>query len=204
MVQHVRNILKIYDQATPCEVDAGVTWYASANAECCAIAKANSLHINRVVGVVSALSPNNKWHRNLNDARNMVTTYKEGGHVEDVTVCTYRAMRSKAWSVLDADTSELPDVLTILNGQKIKAFAECILGNDTCVIDGHAYNIAQGKRLSLTSDKVNVGVRVFRELQAAYVRAGKLRDLKGYEMQAITWTAWRRLHKIDTSAMKSI
>ena len=196
MTRHVHNILKVYDQALPCEVEAGVTWYASANSECRAIADRNSLHINRVVGVVSALSPNNKWERNLNDASNMVTAYREGGNVEDVTVCTYRAMRSKAWSVLDASTPDLPSILTILSGQKIKAFAECILGNDTCVIDGHAYNIAQGKRVSLTSDKTNMGVRVFRELQEAYVRAGKRRGLKGYEMQAITWTTWRRQHNI--------
>ena len=192
--QYTRNILRVYDKATSDEVQAGVNWYSEANTNCRAIAEANSLHLNTVVGVVSALSPNNKWQRNLKDAANVVQAHKVGGDAP--AVCTYGAMRDKAYRILDEQAVELDHVLDLLNGQKIKAFAECILGHDTCVIDGHAYNIAHNHRINLTDQRVSVGKRIFRELQEMYVRAGKRRGLKGYEMQAVTWTVWRRLHDI--------
>lgn len=194
-MSYVRNILKVYDKATAEEVEAGISWYARAKSKCEVIAETNSLALTTFTGVVSALSPNNKWVRNINDATGMVQVYRVGGNVEEVTVCTYKSMRAKAWSILDGRVVDKGEVLAILNGQKIRAFAECILGDDTCVVDGHAYNIAHGKRLGLT--EINkLTPKVFKELQGAYVRAGKRRGLKAYEMQACTWTAWRRTHNI--------
>jgi hypothetical protein len=63
-------------------------------------------------------------------------------------------------------------------------------------IDGHALNIARGKREGLTSDKTNMGKKQYRELQAAYVSAAKRVKVKPSELQAITWTTWKRIHNI--------
>jgi len=129
----------------------------------------------------------------------MLQAWKDGQGVDAVTVCTYRAMRDKAWSILLAhhdNGAGIEEVLSILNGQKIVAFAECILGRDACCIDGHALNIARGERHALTSDKTNVGVKLFRTLQKAYSNAGRKHGFTAYEMQAITWTVWRRQHGI--------
>lgn len=194
-----RRILRTFDQATPEEIEAGLNWYATARAECQSIARNQSLPLHVVVGVVAALSPNNKWSRNLRDAEQMIAKWSVGLAVNDVAVCTYKAMRQKAWDILNShrrDHIDLDGVLTLLNGQKIVAFAECILGRDACCIDGHAFNIAMGERKNLTSPGVNVGKRMFRDLQSAYARAAKRRGLAAYEMQAITWTAWRRVHGI--------
>jgi len=48
----------------------------------------------------------------------------------------------------------------------------------------------------LTSDKTNIGKKLYRELQAAYIRAAEIAGTKPHEMQAITWTAWKRVHNI--------
>jgi len=117
-----------------------------------------------------------------------------------VKVSTYHAMKRKAWGILEA----MPDhdgVIALLNGQKIVSFYRNIVGDDTCTIDGHARNIYYGERVGLTNDKSNVGKREYAEIQSAYVKAGKKvrlngRSLKAFEMQAITWVAWRRIHNI--------
>ena len=193
---YTQNILRVYDRATPEEIKAGINWYALARQECQRIARDYDLPLDTVVGVVAALSPNNKWTRNIKDADELIRVYQAGLPVDQATVCTYNTMRQKAWDILSQQVSDRPRVMDILNGQKIKTFAECILGEDTCVIDGHAYNIAHGKRLTLNGGGINIGKKLYAELQHRYQRAAKLRDLKTYEMQAITWTTWRRVHSI--------
>ena len=192
---YTRRILKTFDHATPEDIRAGVEWYAVANDQALALAKAYRQPLHIVVGVIAALSPNNRWERNLTDAENMLKAWRRGDDVQDVVVCTYKAMRKKAWGILEAMPG-VAGVLSLLNGQKIIAFAECILGRDACCIDGHALNIARGRRESLSSDKTNVGKKLFRDLQRAYSNAGQRRGFTAYEMQAITWTTWRRVHGI--------
>ena len=88
------------------------------------------------------------------------------------------------------------DILNHLNGQKIKSFFQCIMDYDACCIDGHAYNIALGVRHSLTSGKTFIGKKLYKELQDAYIKTAKKLNLKAYELQAITWVTWKRIHKI--------
>ena len=75
------------------------------------------------------------------------------------------------------------------------------MGDDTCTVDGHAKNIYYGKRHGLTDDKSNVGKKEYKTISDAYVEAGKRarvngRPLKAFEIQAITWVVWRRVHNI--------
>ena len=109
-------------------------------------------------------------------------------------------MKRKAWSILE----QMPDhegVIDILNGQKIVSFYRNIMGDDTCTVDGHAKNIYYGERHGLADDKTNVGKKEYKTISDAYVKAGKRvrvngRSLKAFEIQAITWVVWRRVHNI--------
>jgi len=196
----VDNIVAIYRMATPEEKRDGVVWYARALADCMRIAEDTEVPLHIVVGVCAALSPNNRWDRNIDNTRDMVQAYINGDDIDSFKVSTYHAMKRKAWSILDA----MPDhdgVISILNGQKIVSFYRNIMGDDTCTIDGHARNIYYSERHGLTTDKTGVGKREYAEIQQAYVDAGKRvrfngRALKAFEMQAITWVAWRRIHGI--------
>jgi len=196
----VENILAIYKMATPEEKRDGIVWYADALRDCTRIALDTSVPLHIVVGVVASLSPNNKWERNIQNAKDLIHACVNGDGIDSVKVCTYHKMKEKAWSILEA----MPDhdgVITILNGQKIVSFYRNIMGDDTCTIDGHARNIAYAERVGLTDDKTNIGVREYRTLQAEYVQAAKRtrvngRALKAFELQAITWVTWRRIHNI--------
>ena len=196
----VENILAIYKLATPEEKRDGIVWYADALRDCTRIATDLELPVHIVTGVCAALSPNNKWDRNIINARDLCAAFVNGDGMDSVKVSTYHKMKSKAWSILEA----MPDhdgVIAILNGQKIVSFYNNIMGDDTCTIDGHARNIAYGERVGLTDDKTNIGVNEYRTLQTDYVSAAKRtrvngRALKAFELQAITWVTWRRIHNI--------
>jgi hypothetical protein len=105
-------------------------------------------------------------------------------------------MKAKAWSILDDGLDDDDDILARLNGQKIRSFYSNIRGLAEVTIDGHALNIARGKREGLTSDKTNMGRKQYKELQASYVRAALRVGVRPHVLQAITWTTWKRIHNI--------
>ena len=67
----VENILAIYKLATPEEKRDGIVWYADALRDCTRIATDLELPVHIVTGVCAALSPNNKWDRNIINARDL-------------------------------------------------------------------------------------------------------------------------------------
>ena len=105
-------------------------------------------------------------------------------------------MKLKAWSILEDKLTSDSDILTRLNGQKIRSFYSNIRGLDEVTIDGHALNIALGKVQGLTSGKTNMGKKTYIEMQKVYVRAAKRVDIPAHVLQAITWTTWKREHNI--------
>ena len=199
----IKNIIAIRRKAKPEDVADGIAWYAKAYEECRLIAETYDLPIHIVIGVVSALSPNNKWTSNIANARDMIRAWDGHHHIDDFSVSTYNAMKEKAWSILNSDRMlTSAEVKAILNGKKIVCFFENILGEDnTCTIDGHARNIAYNQRVNLTNGKTSIGKLEYANLQEAYRQASKRcrvngRRLKAYELQAITWVTWRKMHNI--------
>ena len=195
MTQYTRNILKVYKQCTDDELQHGMTWYAEANDKCQLLSDQYDLPLRIVVGVVAALSPTNEWGQNLKDALNMIDNFVAGGYVEDCTCCTYNNMRDKAWSILQTMPHTDDDVAFILRGPKITDFFYCIMGHDVCVIDGHAWCIANNDRRTL-QEVPNIGKKLRAELQECYSRAGKKHGITAYQMQAATWVAWKRIHNV--------
>ena len=196
MTNYVRNILKTYRIATVEDVSNGVEWYDRAKRMAAWIAKETNIQEATVIGVMAALSPNNRWERNCKDALTMCGAWINGDSLDDFKVSCYNKMKQKAWSILQDDLQDDAAILTRLNGQKIRSFYSNIRGLEEVTIDGHALNIARGRREGLTSDKTNMGKKQYRELQAAYVTAAKRIKVKPSELQAITWTTWKRIHNI--------
>lgn len=201
--RHIKAIFKI---ATPSEIRDGIVWYANAQKQAQDLSTWYGLPLEIVVGVIAALSPNNKWERNIANARDMIHAYIDGDDIDSFKVSTYHAMKRKAWSILETGASEEPQpaadwVKVILNGRKIVAFYECIMGEDSCCIDGHARNIYYNERVGLTHVKTNIGVKEYATITSAYSKAARAlskggRTYHAYEVQAITWVVWRRIHNI--------
>lgn len=189
------NILAVYDTATNSELRHGLTWYEQAKQEAQAIADTTELPLRVVVGVIAALSPTNLWEQNLKDAALFCETFVNGGYYSDVKASTYKKMWEKAWTILEAVPADDDAVAVILNGPKITDFFWCIMGYNVCVIDGHAWGIAYNDR-RVMQEVPNIGKKLRIELQEAYKEAGAQVGFTAYQMQAITWVAWRRAHGI--------
>jgi len=191
-----KNIIAIYKLAKPSEIKHGLTWYVNANSDCKEIAEKLELPLHIVVGVVSALSPNNKWERNIVNAEELCIAFINGQDMDSIKVSTYHKMKQKAWHILKTMPS-YNETIDILNGKKIVSFFRNISGDETDItIDGHARNIYYNDRQGLTTPNTNIRKLEYKDIQKAYLRASKKLGIKAYELQAITWVAWRRIHGI--------
>ena len=193
LVDHERmiaNIVACYKTADDDQRAGGMAWYSKAQCAAYDIAAKYDIAVYIVVAVISALSPNNKWLRNLSNADALIGAFLRGDGIDAVKVSTYHKMKQKAWDILaarpDYDTAK-----AMLKGQKITSFFCDIMGEFNVTIDGHARNIAYAEKVGLTDDRTNIGKLEYRALQSAYEEAARQLGLMPYQLQAITWRVWR-------------
>lgn len=189
-------ILATFFNATPAELTDGASWYDRAINTAALIACRYSLPVNTVAGVIAALSPNNKWERNVVDAEQLCRAFTLGGHsaADKIKVSTYNANKIKALRIL---SGELP--LSVLGGLKVRAFYSCIMGESSSVcIDGHAYAIWFGQRIPTTKSP-KISAKLYDAIASDYVKAADTinqimgTDYSGAQVQAITWLTYRRM-----------
>lgn len=189
------SILAVFFTATPPERLGGARFYSDAHTLAQSIA-ANGVSVETVAGVIAALSPNNRWSRNVADAGALVAAFAMGGYGDaaQVKVGTYNANKIKALRILN---NEPP--LDVLGGLKVRAFYRCIMGDhDAVCVDGHAYSVWRGERFA-TSLMPKISPKLYSAIAADYARATEqVNDILGEsyspsQVQAITWLVWRRL-----------
>ena len=114
-----------YNESTLEERESGKAWYNEAKE----YVRILSLKFNAspliCAGVVSALSPNNKWERNKIDAYAVLEAVSKGIPSNEVKVCTYNNNKRKAFSIARGDMNILK------RSPKTYAFAQNISGSDT-------------------------------------------------------------------------
>ena len=191
----IHNITSVYRDADKTQHAEGLLWYSDAQKAAHDIAVKYDIAVYLVVAVIAALSPNNKWSRNVTNADALIGAFIRGDGIDSVKVSTYHKMKQKAWDILAA-RPDYDGAKAMLKGQKITSFFMDIMGEFNVTIDGHARNIAYGERVGLNDDRSNIGVREYRALQAAYEEAARRVGLMPYQLQAITWRVWRDRHGI--------
>ena len=191
----IHNITSVYRDADETQHAEGLLWYSDAQKAAHNIAVKYDIAVYIAAAVIAALSPNNKWSRNIVNADALIGAFIRGDGLLSVKVSTYNKMKQKAWDILAA-RPDYDGAKRMLKGQKITSFFCDIMGEFNVTIDGHARNIAYGERVGLTDDRTNIGVREYRALQAAYEEAARRVGLMPYQLQAITWRVWRDRHGI--------
>ena len=99
--------------------------------------------------MIAALSPRNKWSRNVIDAENLIEAFtRDSESAVNIKVCTFNKNKEKALKILENKDDFFVDTTRdILKGPKLIEFFNCICGNkDDVCIDGHAYCIWNGSR----------------------------------------------------------
>jgi hypothetical protein len=192
-----KNIQAVLDLSSAADVAEGLAWYRTANTAAFELSVRYKITAVTACGVIAALSPRNKWNRNLVDAENLINVFCTAGAdaCADVKVCTFGKNKEKALAILASDSCNLDSIEKILSGPKLKEFFRCIVGQDDVCIDGHAYSIWFGDRITL--NKVpSIGVKLRRTIKEDYLAVAHANSMTGFEVQAITWVCHRRLHSV--------
>jgi hypothetical protein len=189
---NIDNIKAIYQLASLVEEQDGINWYPNARQ----IAR-NLADRHEAAGVIAALSPRNRWERNVQDADALITAFQAGGAEQAMLtkVCTFGANKAKAIRILTAGVLTDADVLAILSGPKLQEFYSCIQGIADVCIDGHAYCIWAGERTGL-ADVPAIGKKLRAQIKDDYQHAADELGMTAASLQAITWVAWRRIHGV--------
>ena len=203
MIRNIDSIIAMYFSSSKVDRVKGKSWYSNAYSIACTLGKKYNCTSNTVSAVISALSPSNKWNRNVEDAEMML---RANAYDLDLTECkpsTYGNQKLKAIAIIEGNVSDDETLKGILNGQKTKSFYANISTNgktDDCTIDGHSYNVWNGTVTNL-NDVPGMTPKTYRMIQDDYRTAAKIiseiegETLKASEIQAITWVAYRRIHK---------
>ena len=197
-----RNIAGMLQLASQADILAGIEWYARALRFARMLVQAyEGLTLGQAVGVIAALSPNNKWTRNCVDAEAMIKAWHYGADPLSVKVCTFNPNKAKAAAILalTADDLETDTIAEILNGRKVVAFYRSIMGDpDAVCVDGHAYAVWIGERIP-TTQTPSIGVKLYADIARAYQLVAKRSfnlcgvTLSPTQVQAVTWVTYRRL-----------
>jgi len=197
-----KNILSTYFQSNAQDKIEGEIWYSKGYSMCKVLATEYNIPLDTVVGVVSALSPNNKWDRNLIDAENMIRAYCYD--IEYPKVCTFGAQKDKAIMILENQYDNPENIKALLKGNKTIAFYRGIATNGKCdeiTVDGHAFNIWNGYYTPL-NQVPQISNKLYAEISQAYKEATDvINDTEGTDyspnqIQAITWVCHRRINEV--------
>lgn len=191
--RHIRAVLAL---ASCSDIEQGLVWYKRAASLAWRLSTTYGFTFEQCAAVIAALSPNNKWERNTVDADTVCAAYRQGLSPSDIKVGTFHNNKAKAWACLeitDPTRDKLADILHGKAGRKVRSFYHSIIGqNDDVCIDGHAYSIWLGRRIS-TSKTPAISAKAYELAARSYVLAAEGTSYTPAQVQAITWTTWRRL-----------
>jgi hypothetical protein len=183
---------------------AACRWYSEARAFCAVLANRFGLPLESVAGYIAATSPQTEWVSQLKFAPLALAHYTESAwNIDGSPVSTERGIgrklpgpgfdssKRKAVRILNG-----ADPLSVLGGDKVRAFYLSILGDESAVcVDRHALAIAYGADVP-----EHITAKRYRETAAAYVSASASlcaafpslsSVLTPAAVQALTWVWWR-------------
>lgn len=192
----VKNILAIYLDADELTQAAGRVWYEEESARALDFAKRHGLTLDQVTGAAAAISPGMRWES--------VYAYVASLHENPrYKVPTYsREFVRRAVAILRG-----ADPRDVLSGPKVTAFYSLLTSagrSDDVVIDGHAWNIANGACYTFRKSAYDGGYppavtqvtpRRYRLAVAAYREAGEVLGERAHSVQACAWIHWRNLYR---------
>ena len=211
---NAREIVARFTLATSQEVQLGTDWYPSAYKIAVRIAGKYGIPTETAAGVIAALSPSNRWERNIVDAEAIIKVFKAGATRDEVLdpdapiikVCTYLNQKTKAWDILhrfDPPMDEWQEITEILKGVKTIEFFNCITNpklDDVC-IDGHAYSVWLGERVTLhkvpnLTGKIRARIKQDYRDACAFINEELHESYTAADIQAITWVTHKRIHNV--------
>jgi hypothetical protein len=189
--QYRKNLRVWFERATPSEMADGLTWYGEANAFANSLSMKYGVSPVAAAGVISALSPNNKWERNKIDAESVIKAALNGVPEDQVKVCTYNANKAKAFKIAKEDAHSR--FITLKESPKTFAFAKNVGDRDESHVTIDKWHLRAMQTISESPKEVSTSCtpKQYRIFEAEALRVAKEKGMKGYEFQAIVWVTIR-------------
>lgn len=181
------NLRTWMERATRQEIQDGMGWYKEAQETARMYARLYGVSGEVAAGVISALSPNNKWERNKMDAATILEVVAAGGDAMNVKVCTYTANKMKAIAIAKGDEKILK------KSPKTYAFARNVGELDEKFVTIDKWHLRACQTTSLESEKCaeQCTPLQYEKIQEATLEVAEEYGIKGYELQAIVWVTIR-------------
>lgn len=172
------NLMNAYNMRTSNDVKEGLEWYPRAHDICADLGKELDFNSQSVAHALSALSPRNKWERNIIDARNVLEAVNDGKGPEDVKVCTFNTNKVKAFEIARGN-------LTINKvSPKTYSFVKNIAELDDTRVTIDVWHLRASFGKTIESGLTPYRYKVIEDITLKCAReVGR----KGYEFQAIVW-----------------
>jgi len=181
------NLRTWYNRATKDEIKQGLVWYKDAMDFAKQLSTDYGVRGEVAAGVISALSPNNRWERNKYDAVQVLMAVRDNVPMDEVKVCTYDANKAKAFAIAKGDRK----ILT--SSPKTYAFARNVGENDSdfVTIDKWHLRACQTSSKKSKTCRESVTPKQYRIIQEETVKVAKEMGVKAYQFQAIVWVTIR-------------
>ena len=181
------NIRIWFNRATESEKVEGMLWYKDAQSTASELSSIFDVSREVAAGVISALSPNNKWERNKLDAASVLSAVKSGAPMESVKVCTYSVNKAKAFAIAKGELS------IERTAPKTFAFAKNVGNMDERYVTIDKWHLRACQSTSLTPKKLSesCSAKQYKQIEEATFQVASEYGLKAYELQAIVWVTIR-------------
>ena len=182
-----KNLRGWFNEATKEEMLSGLLWYAEAQRFSDYLSTTYNVSGEVAAGVISALSPNNKWPRNKVDAEAVLAAHTQGHDSESVRVCTYNANKRKAFAIASGDAAILKQ------SPKTYAFARNVGEQDGNYVTIDKWHLRACQTLAKEPKALQTSVtaKQYKVLQDETLKVAKEFGVTGYEFQAVVWVTIR-------------
>lgn len=192
----INSIIRFHSLATIEETKEGLEWYNDANQYCRELAARFNVTISQVAGIIAAFSPQCGWQENKRFALSFLISPNK--------IIKNEVQTRKAKKILRLRSeSDIYNALSLNDAAwKTKAFFLNILNPivlTDVTIDRHAIAVCiqhPTKTFALSEAYSKLTVSQYRFFEACYVKAAVSLKLLPQQLQAITWTTYRRLRDL--------
>jgi hypothetical protein len=175
-------IYEYLNTASDDEIKEGFNWYPIAHNIVNNMSIQYNIDVFKCSGVLSALSPNNKWDQNIKDCHNVLQAFKDKVHYTNIKVCTYHTNKIKAFNIVSGDHQ-----IKYKGSFKTYSFCQNIayLNPDYITLDVWII------RALLNKTNHAFTIKQYETLHKCFKIVSKETGLKCYEIQAIVWVTFR-------------
>lgn len=184
----VSRLVSHYLRATEDQKFSGRTWYDAQREVIRDLSYTHDIPVTIVAAVVSALSPQTPWARNIAGAVRLIRAYQTGDAEPPRSVTVYYSNAIKAWSLLSGSIS--PES-AFASAPKTRAFWRNLCGDEShATVDIWMARACGVSNTGTTSDG-RMSQKLYRQLASALRAAAETVGEPVAQFQAIVWIVVR-------------